>query len=75
MPEPSGPPAKRRRSRSEAFAKALAQALTKALATAKASCGLLGGVLVSREFHAGSSRDPQDLDWFATKNEANKTRQ
>ena len=61
MPRPSKPPATRRRSRSEAFAKALAKVLAKALAKAKASCGLLGGVLVNREFLAGSLRDPQDL--------------
>ena len=69
------PPATRRRSRSEAFAKALAKVIAKALAEAKASCRLLGGVLVNREFLAGSSRDPQDLDGFAHKklNKQNKT--
>ena len=64
MPRPAKPPATRRRSRTEAFAKDLAKVLAKAFAKAKTSCGLLGGVLVSREFLAGSSRDPQDLDGF-----------
>ena len=53
MPRPAKPPATRRRSRSEAFAKDLAKVL-------------IGGVLVSREFLAGSSRDPQDLDGFCS---------
>ena len=69
MPRPSGPPATRRRSRSEAFAKALA----KALAKAKASCGLLGGVLVSREFLAGSLRHPQDLENITTRANVRET--
>ena len=64
MPRPAKPPATRT---SEAFAKALAKVLAKALAKAEASCGLLGGVLVSREFLAGSLRDPQGLDGFAYK--------
>ena len=66
MPRPAKPPATRRRSRSEAFAKDLAKVLAKAFAKAKTSCGLLGGVLVNREFLAGSSRDPQDLDGFCS---------
>ena len=64
MPRPAKPPATRRRSRSEAFAKDLAKVLAQAFAKAKTYCGLLGGVLVNREFLAGSSRDPQDLGGF-----------